>query len=76
MPLHLFSFERAAIPTTYVKYSIEPARAEDVPAAIARLLCRDAALRADLRLGADRRLDPADAAGRTRKVSHSGDRAQ
>src|SRR4051794_38483953 len=38
MPLHPFLFaERATeFPQPYVKYSIEPARAEDVPAAIAR----------------------------------------
>lgn len=38
MPLHAFLFaERASeFPRPYVKYSIEPARAEDVPAAIAR----------------------------------------
>jgi benzoylformate decarboxylase len=38
MPLHAFLFaERATeFPQPYVKYSVEPARAEDVPAAIAR----------------------------------------
>ena len=38
MPLHAFLYaERATeFPQPYVKYSVEPARAEDVPAAIAR----------------------------------------
>jgi benzoylformate decarboxylase len=67
MPLQPFLFsERATeFPQPYVKYSIEPARAEDVRPRSRAPTCRDAAsLRADLRLGADRRLDPADAAGR------------
>ncbi len=73
LPLHAFLYaERASeFPRPYVKYSVEPARAEDVPAAIARAYHRDAgALRPDLRLGADRRLDPStDPVGRHTRAS-------
>ena len=78
LPLQAFLYaERASeFPRPYVKYSVEPARAEDVPGGDrARLLRRDAAaLRPDLRLGADRRLDPSDA-GRSRPAASAASSA-
>ena len=68
MPLQAFLYaERASeFPQPYVKFSVEPARRRRRAGGDrARLLRRDAAaLRTDLRLGAGRRLDPSDAAGR------------
>ncbi|MGY3076289.1 thiamine pyrophosphate-dependent acetolactate synthase large subunit-like protein [Bradyrhizobium sp. LM6.10] len=62
VPLQAFLFaERASeFPRPYVKYSVEPARPEDVPGGDrARLLHRDAAaMRADLRVDPGRRLGP------------------
>ena len=61
LPLEPFLYsERASeFPRPYVKYSVEPARARGRTGRDrARLLHRDAAaVRTDLRLGADRRLD-------------------
>ena len=68
LPLQAFLYaERASeFPRPYVKYSVEPARRRGRAGGDrARLLRGDAAaLRADFRVGADRRLDPPDAAGR------------
>ena len=68
LPLQAFLYaERASeFPRPYVKYSVEPARRRGRAGGDrARLLRGDAAaLRADLRLGPDRRLDPSGATGR------------
>ena len=67
----LASPQATELPKPYVKWSVQPARAQDVPLAIARALLHrdDAAARAGVGVGAGGRLGPAGRAGAPRARS-------